>query len=155
MFRKKWTLRILSICSIFMLSGCAAAPVALLPIAAPAVLAGASGGISYTFTNIAFKTTNHPMEQVAEASLKALRKMSIEVVSVKKKRHYVKISSRARGLAIYITVEYMTPALARLKVNAKRGLVLKDKGTAFEIVLLAERFLYKAEPVEPELASLR
>ncbi len=127
------------------LYGCAAVPVALLPVAATGVVAGASGGISYTFTNIAYRTTNFPMGQVAEASLKALDKMGIEVLWTKKSEKEVEIKSRTDRLTIYVTVHRMTPVLSLLEVNAKTGLVFKDKGTAFEIVYLTASFLQGVE----------
>lgn len=134
-------------------AGCVAAPVALLPVAAPAVVAGASGGISYTFTNIATRTTNYPMEDVAEASLKALRKMGIEVLGSEKSDEQVYVRARTSKLYIYITVDYMTPVLTKLRVNVKKGLFFKDRETAFEIVLLTERFLQGASQSEPELSG--
>lgn len=108
-------------------AGCAAAPVAMLPVAAQGVMAGASGGISYTVTNVATMVSNYPMGQVAEANLKALRKMGIEVIGKKKGARRIEVKTRTSGLRIYITIEYMTPALTRLKVNAKKGLLLKDE----------------------------
>jgi len=150
---KKPILRFLLAAVALISAGCAAAPVALLPMAAPAMVSGASGGISYTFTNIATNVSNYPMEQVAEANLKALRKMGIEVMRVRKAEKQVKIKARTEGLYIYITVEYLTPVLTRLSVNARRGFIRKDKVTAFEIMLFTERFLHGAYPGWTELSS--
>jgi len=126
-------------------AGCAAAPVALMPVAAQGVVAGASGGISYSITNVATKVTNNPMEEVAEANLKALDKLGIEVVGKTGDERRIDIEARTERLRIYITVEYITPVLTRLKVNAKRGLITKDKDTAFMIVLFTDRYLYGLE----------
>jgi len=126
-------------------AGCAAAPVALMPVAAQGVVAGASGGISYSITNVATKVTNHPMEEVAEANIKGLGKLGIELIGKTGDERRIEIEARTEKLYIYITIEYMTPVLTRLKVNAKRGLVTKDKDAAFMIVLFTERYLYGLE----------
>ena len=150
---KKLILRFFILFAALAGAGCAAVPVAMLPVAAQGVMAGASGGISYSFTNVATTVSNYPMEQVAEANLKALRRMGIEITGKKKGGEWIEIKARTKRLYIYITVEYMTPTLTRLKVNAKKGLIVKDKGAAFEIVLLTERYLNRVVPVGPELAG--
>lgn len=125
----------------FLLSGCAAAPVAFLPAAVPAIIAGAGGGITYTFTNIAYRTMTRPPEEIEKAVLRAMEKMSIRVKSLKHEEYDTEIRARTRQLKIFITLERMTPTLTRMKVNAKKGLIFKDKNTAFEIISQTEYFL--------------
>lgn len=115
--------------------------VTLLPAAVPAIIAGAGGGISYTFTNIAYKTSIHPMEEVDGAVMRALEKMSIKVLKKKAGRYDVRIRAETRKLTIYITLEEMTPTLTRIKVNVKRHWIFKDKTTAFEIIYQADKYL--------------
>ncbi len=133
--------RVLFLALLPFLAGCAAAPVALLPIALPALIAGAGSGVSYTFTNIAYKTMTYPMEDVAVASVRAMDKMSMETVERRDEDSMIVIKTRTRKLTIYITVEAMTPTLTKIEVNAKKLLIFKDKTTAFEIILQTERFL--------------
>lgn len=128
-----------------LVSGCAAAPVALLPAAVPAIIAGAGGGITYTFTNIAYRTITRPSEEIERAALRAMEKMSIRVDGVSRGEHVTRISARARGLVIKIDLERMTPTLTRMRVNAKRGLVFKDKNTAFEIIFQTELAMAAAD----------
>ncbi|MBI5642249.1 MAG: hypothetical protein HY954_02110 [Deltaproteobacteria bacterium] len=146
---KSRSLRVLAICLFLAASGCAAAPIAFLPIALPAIIAGAGGGISYTLTNIAFKTMTYPMDEVAIASVKALDKMSMETIRRKDKKYGMEIKTGTRKLTVYITLEEMTPTLTRMEVNAKKGLFFKDKTTAFEIIYQTERFLLGMGPNEP------
>lgn len=136
---------------LLLMTGCAVAPVTLLPLALPAVISGAGAGITYTFTNVAVKTMTYPLEDVEAASLKALEKMAIEVRKVKHRKHATKIKSKTRTLNIYITIERMTPALTRIKVNAKKNFLMKDKTTAFEVIYQTERFLLGLE--EPGAAA--
>jgi len=126
------------------ISGCAAAPVALLPASMPALIAGAGGGISYTFTNIAYRTITKPPEEIEEAVLKAMDRMSIKVENVRRGKHDIRVRASTRSLKIDIDLERMTPTLTRMKVNAKRGLIFKDKNTAFEIIYQTESFLFGA-----------
>lgn len=125
----------------FFTVGCAGVPVALLPAALPTIISGAGGGISYTMTNVAYKVTTFPIDDVDLAVLKALRKMSIDITEKKDTRQKIKIAARTRKLYIYITLEFMTPTLTTLKVNAKKSLFFKDKTAAYEIIYQTERFL--------------
>ncbi|GEM_PF-2585873 len=124
-----------------LMSGCAAAPVALLPAAVPAIIAGAGGGITYTFTNIAYRTMTRPPEEIERATLKAMEKMSIRVELLRHREFDTEIFASTRQLKIQINLERMTPTLTRMKVNAKKGLIFKDKNTAFEIIYQTEYFL--------------
>ncbi len=124
------------------MGGCAAAPVApLLPAAVPAIIAGAGGGITYTFTNIAYRTITRPPEEVERAALKAMERMSVRVERLRHREYDTEIYARTRQLKIQINLERMTPTLTRMKVNAKKGLIFKDKNTAFEIIYQTEVFL--------------
>ncbi len=116
-------------------SGCGAVAVApLLPVALPAVIAGAGGGISYTFTNIAYRTMTSPVEEVERATLRAAREMSLKVLKVERKDVSVEIIAATRLHDILVTLEKVTPNLTKMSVNAKRGYIFKDKTTAFEII---------------------
>jgi hypothetical protein len=136
------------------LSGCAAAPVALLPAAVPALIAGAGGGISYTFTNIAYRTITRPPEEIERATLRAMEKMSIKVESLRHRDYDIEIKASTRQLKIKINLERMTPTLTSMKVNAKKGFIFKDKNTAFEIISQTELFLAKATVAEKGLRAL-
>jgi len=129
------------------MGGCAAAPVApLLPAAVPAIIAGAGGGITYTFTNIAYRTITRPPEEVERAALRAMEKMSVRIERLRHREYDIEIRARTRQLKIQINLERMTPTLTRMKVNAKKGLIFKDKNTAFEIIYQTEVFLSAGMP---------
>src|SRR5574337_1141631 len=110
---------------------------------------GGRAGISYSFTNIAYKTLTYSIEDVDLANKDALERMSIRVVKRKVKKNAIKITAETRKLTIYITIEAMTPTLTRIKVNAKRLLIFKDKTTAFEIIYQTESSLIEASPKPP------
>lgn len=132
-----------------LLTGCTVLPVAL-PLAFPLLVTGARGGINYTVTNTAYKTFSHPMVEVEESAHSAIRRMQIDELSTEEVTDGVKITAFTRKLNIHITLESITPATTKVKVNAKRGPVLKDKATAAEIIRQMEGVL---EPMQmPALA---
>ena len=114
----------------------------LLPLAAsPIVVSGAGGGVAYTLTNIAYKTVSYPIGNVEAALKRALKKMGIKEGERKSTNGVVTINTRTEKLVIEIELERVTPRTTRIKVNAKEGLVLKDKATATEIISQTEKVL--------------
>ncbi len=118
------------------LSGCAEVP--LIPAAA--VSSGAAG-VNYSFTNIAYKTISYPLADVETALNKALKKMDIKETKTSKEEGKVSISAVAGALDIYIDLEKITPTVTKIEVNAKKGVFLKDKSTATEIIVQTEKNL--------------
>ncbi|MFQ5466474.1 MAG: hypothetical protein ACE5EI_11140 [Thermodesulfobacteriota bacterium] len=132
------------------LAGCTLLPVAL-PLALPVLATGARGGVEYTVTNTAYRTFSSPIVDVEESTHRALEKMAIEEISQEEVEDGVKITALTRRLNIYITLESITPATTKVKVNAKRGPILKDKATATEIIQQMKVML--DPPVMPAMAS--
>jgi hypothetical protein len=122
------------------LTGCGALPIALTALI-PVVVSGAGGGVAYTITNIAYKTFSYPINEVEAANHKALGKMHIVVVERSEEEDWVQIAAVTKRLRIYISLEQITPTTTKIKVNAKRGMVFKDKATATEIIEQTERIL--------------
>lgn len=126
-----------ALCLIF-LTGCELLPLATSPAV---IVSGAGGGVAYTFTNIAYKTVSFPSDRV-EASLKrALKKMGIKEVERKSSDGVVTVKAKTVKLNIDIDLERVTPKTTRIRVDAREGLVLKDKATATEIITQTEKDL--------------
>ncbi len=104
-------------------SGCAAV-----------LLTGASGGVAYTLTNVAYKTVSFPFERVDNAVHGALRKMGIGRIEKKTTDSGVQIAAETSDLKIYIDVEMITSKSTRICVDARKNVILKDKATATEII---------------------
>lgn len=64
--------KILCIMHLLLPSGCAAI-----------VIAGASGAIAYTITNVAYKTMSYPFSQVKQAADAALKNMGVKEIGKK------------------------------------------------------------------------
>lgn len=119
------------------LAGCAAAPLAI-----PIAISAGGGGVAYTVTNVAYKTVSHPVKKVETATRGTLKKMAI----LEEKRELsddgvLRITAKTEKLDIYIDLEKITPATTKIKVNAVRSVVFKDKATATEIIEETEKVL--------------
>ena len=106
-----------------LISGCAAV-----------ALTGAGFGASYTLGNVARKTFNFSLNRAHKATILALKKMDIKVVGDTKTEKGRRIKSATETLDIIIDLERVTSKATKIKVNAKKGPILKDKATAGEII---------------------
>ncbi|MCP3676993.1 MAG: DUF3568 family protein [Deltaproteobacteria bacterium] len=132
--------RSIALTSFLLMAGCDTLPITVTALI-PSVLSGAGGGVAYTITNTVYKTFSYPTEEVEEAKRRALEKMGIEVVERKHKKYRINISAETKRLKIYISLESITPVTTKIKVNAKRMGILKDKSTATELIEQTGRFI--------------
>jgi len=128
----------LSTFSFFILahSGCS-----LTGLAVPAAVSGGAAGVNYTYTNVAYKTISYPVADVEAALSKALKKMDIKQTERKEEEGKVSITAVADNLDIDIDLEKITKTGTSIKVNAKKGVFVKDKATATEIIVQTEKKL--------------
>ncbi len=124
------------LCLIVALAGCT-----MMGLAVPAAVSGCTVGIDYTFTNIAFKTICYPVANVEAGLDKVLKKMDIKETKHNTEDNKVHISAVTDKLDIYIDLEKVTPTVTSIQVNAKKGIFLKDKATATEIIVQTEKYL--------------
>jgi len=117
---------------LLLLSGCAGI-----------LIAGASGGVAYSFTNIAYKTIPCPIDQVEFANRLALMKMGIKYVEVIKTENRASIFAETSELNIYIDLNKITPKSTKMRVDAKKNFLVKDKSTAEAIINETEAMLRK------------
>jgi hypothetical protein len=117
-FRKYFVIFLLPI-----LSGCAAV-----------ALTGAGVGVSYTLSNVAYRTFSSPGDQVHTATVDALNKMGIKIVDDYKSENGRTINASTKELDIEINLEEVTLKTTQIKVDARKSIVLKDKATAAEII---------------------
>jgi len=125
------------LCLILALSGCA-----LMGLAAvPAAVSSGAAGVDYTLTNNAYKTISSPVADVEAALKKALKKMDIKETKRKAEEGKVSVTAVTGNLDIHIALEKVTPTVTNIEVNAKKGVFLKDKSTATEIIVQTEKNL--------------
>ncbi len=105
------------------------------------LVTGASGGVAYTVTNVAYKTVVFPIDQVEFANRLALIKMKIKYVDRTETGSGVQIVAETSELNIYINLEQITPKTTKICVDAEKNIVLKDKATAVAIIEEIEAML--------------
>lgn len=124
------------LCLIPALAGCA-----VVGLAGPAAVSGGAAGVDYTFTNNVYKTISHPVAAVDAALIKALKKMNIKETKHNAKEGKVSIKAATDNLTIYIDLVKVTLTVTNIEVNAKKGVFLKDKAMATEIIMQTEKSL--------------
>jgi len=125
------------LCLILALSGCALMGLAVVP----AAVSGGAAGVDYTLTNNAYKTISSPVADVEAALNKALKKMDIKETKRKAEEGKVSVTAVTGSLDIHISLEKVTPTVTNIEVNAKKGIFLKDKSMATEIIVQIEKNL--------------
>jgi hypothetical protein len=113
----------------------------LLAGCASVLVAGASGGVAYTVTNVAYKTLTYPIADVQAAVHAALEKMDIKEIDTTTREDEVDIKAETRELEIGIELEKITPRATKMSVNAAKNFLFKDKATAREIIAETENAL--------------
>lgn len=108
---------------------------------AVAVVSGAGLGVSYTLSNVAYKTFSNPFNGTHEATLLALQKMDIDVLDDVLTNNGREISAATLELRITINLEKVTSKATRIKVDARKKLFIKDKSTAVEIIAQVDKLL--------------
>jgi Protein of unknown function (DUF3568) len=107
----------------FFLSGCAAV-----------ALTGAGVGVSYTLTNVAYRSFSSPVDKVHNATIAALKKMGIMITDDSESEAGRTITAETSDLDIVINLEKITSKTTQVKVDARKNILLKDKATAAEII---------------------
>ena len=120
--------------------GCGVLPVSVAALI-PAFVSAGGGGVAYTVTSVAYQTFSYPMGEVEGAMHSALKKMQIGEIGREEVEDGLEVAAATKKLHIYISMEEITPATTKVKVNAKRGTFLKDKSTAKEILVQIGRVL--------------
>jgi hypothetical protein len=109
----------------------------LLPLLAGCtaiVLTGAGAGITYTLSNVAYKSFSSSLDLVHHATVDALKKMDIKTIDDYKTVDGRTIIAATKELDIVIDLEEVTSKTTQIKVDARKRVILKDKATAAEII---------------------
>jgi len=136
----------LAVMSLVGTEGCAAVGLTLFGVGA-GVSAGT--GVSYTLDSVAYKTFTASEPELRAATLRTLRRMDIEVKENRATASGRQLVAVAGDRTIEIELDRLTSQTTRMRVNAKHGMFFKDRATATEIIVQAERSLDN----EPALAA--
>ena len=131
----KKTIPLLLAFAALQLSGCIAVGLTALGV-------GMATGVSHTLSGMVYKTFTTPQAQVKRATLGALGRMQIKVVSSKRDGTTDVIKAKASDRDIDIELEALTPNTTRMTVTAKKdGGILRDGATATEVILQTEKLV--------------
>lgn len=116
---------------------------ACVPTALTAAGLGGGTAISHTLNGITYRTFTVPSGKVKGATITALNRMGIKVVSNGKldKSDTDVIKAKANDRDIEVQLEPLTPNTTRMRVTAKSDGLFYDSATSTEIILQTERVL--------------
>jgi hypothetical protein len=124
--------------SLSLLNGCAAVALTMLGVGA-GVATGTSVG--YTLDGYAYRTFTAPLPQVESATRTALNRMGIKIEATAKTEQGKAIAATGSEREIEVEFEAISSNATRMRTVAKQGIFFKDRATATEIILQAEKVL--------------
>ncbi len=127
-----WAAVGLAVAALLGSQGCAAIGMALL---SAGVGTAAGQGVSYTLESIGYKTFTTPVDTLEAATVKALKRMDIEMKGREQTDDGVKITAKAGDRDIDIELDRLTTQTARMRVDASLKWFFKDRATAAEIII--------------------
>jgi hypothetical protein len=114
----------------------------------PGAFTGTSEAYHYTTSNVVKKTLMGDAGQVKAAAKSALKKMDIHFDSMKTEESETEIEASTTELDITITIEPVTTATTKVKVDAVEDRVFKDKATAAQVLSQIEAELNRKPPLK-------
>lgn len=120
--------------AVFTLYGC-------IPVGVTALGVGSSTAVSHTLNGITYRTFTAPSSRVKNATLVALNRMEIKLVSTEKDNGIEILHAKASGRAIEIELDPISSNTTRMRVTAKSDGLFYDSATATEIIMQTERVM--------------
>lgn len=112
-----------------------------MPVGITALGVGSSTAVSHTLNGITYRTFTAPSSKVKSATLVALSRMDIKLVSSKKDGHIEVLNARTPERTIEIQLDPISNNTTRMRVIAKNDTLFYDSATATEIILQTERVI--------------
>jgi hypothetical protein len=126
---------ILAVClsvSSLLFTGCA--------VVAPLALTSTSMGVAYYYMNVSEKTCVYDLDTMNRASVVTLKRMGFKLGEQSKDEDGDrKILAKTEGLNVTVKLKKVTHKCTKIKVTARKNVVMRDKATAAEIILQTER----------------
>lgn len=112
-----------------------------VPLGVTAAGIGGGTAVSHTLSGITYRTFTASSSKVKSATLVALNRMDIKVISSVKENRTEILKASASGRDIEIQLEPLSANTTRMRVTAKSNGILYDSATATEIILQTERVM--------------
>jgi len=126
---------ILAVCiplSSLIFTGCA--------LVAPIALTSTTMGVAYYYMNVSEKTCVYDIDTMNKASLLTLKRMGFRLGEQSKDEDGVrKIKAETEELNVTVKLKKVTSKCTKIKVTAKKNVVISDKATAAEIIMQTEK----------------
>ena len=120
----------------------------------PVLLVGGAGalgtGIVYTQLSQAEKTFEADFARVEGAARQALESLEMTPIAREERKkaglseESLELTTYARGMKIIIELDRVPPAGVKVRVDAQRGTIQRDKNTATEVLLRIDELLRRA-----------
>jgi hypothetical protein len=109
-------------------------------VVAPLALTSSSMGVAYYYMNVSEKTCVYDLDTMNKASLLTLKRMGFKLREQSKdKDGDRKIKANAEDLNIVIKLKRVTQKCTKIKVTARKNIIIRDKATAAEIIMQTEK----------------
>ncbi len=110
------------------------------------ILTGCGELFKYNMNNIAYRTFTESHYNTTVASTQAMKKMQLQIRQIDTYEKRTDIYATAPELKIEVGIERITETTTRVSVNTYKGVLIKDKATADEILSQIESFLLQMPP---------
>ena len=105
------------------------------------ILTGCGELFKYNMNNIAYRTFTESHYSTTLASTQAMKKMALQVRQIDTYEKHTMMYASAPELKIEVGIESITANTTRVSVNTYKGVFIKDKATANEILSQIELIL--------------
>ncbi len=114
-----------------------------VPVATTAAGVGGSAALSHTLNGTTHRTFTASASKVRVATINALGRMKIKVVSdaMQDKSNVILVTAKTSGRNIEIQIEPISTNTTRMKVAAKSSIFSYDNATAEEIIMQTKKSL--------------
>jgi Protein of unknown function (DUF3568) len=109
-------------------------------VVAPIALTSTTMGVAYYYMNVSEKTCVYDLDTMNRASVVTLKRMGFRLgEQFKDEDGDRKILAETEELNVTVKLKKVTPKCTKIKVTAKKSVVMRDKATASEIILQTEK----------------
>ena len=125
-----------SFCLALLISSCVGILSGCIAAATSAAGMGGSAAITHTINGITYRTFTAPQAKVRVATIRALSRMQIKLISdnIENKSNIRFVTAKSNERKIEIQLEPISPNTTRMRVIAKGSGIFYDASTAEEII---------------------
>jgi hypothetical protein len=118
--------------SLLIFTGCA--------VVAPIALTTTTMGVAYYYMNVSEKTCVYDLDTMNKASLLTLKRMGFKLGEQSQDDDgNRKIKAESENLNVIVKLKKITAKCTKIKVTARKSVVMRDKATAAEIIMQTEK----------------